>query len=442
MTPLVGLWNRRVFHDRLAEMVQPGAELGVLFIDIDDFKSVNDSLGHAAGDTVLGELARRIGDVLRPTDLAARLGGDEFGIALPGCASPEAVRPIAERLLAMLEMPIAIDGRALKITASVGAATTRDSTDAAALMRDADIAMYQAKRLGKNRVEFYEQGAHEDAALRLRLRTDLEGALAAGQFALVYQPIVELASNRVVGAEALLRWDHPERGRLLPADFLATVEELGLIVPIGRWVVQEACRQLAHWQAELRMRDLFVSVNLSPLQLRDPALADDIEWAIADAGIRPSDLTIEVTESVVLDAASTAGVLERLRADGIRIALDDFGTGFATLSNLARVPLSMIKVDRSFVAALADGSREAAIVENLLHIAASLGLEPVAEGIEESDQRQRLVDMGCRLGQGFLMGFPAEANAVTQLISQGRASGGSERGALLVGAAAPQPRPV
>ena len=332
--------------------------------------------------------------------------------------------------------------RALEITASVGAATTRDSTDAAALMRDADIAMYQAKRLGKNRVEFYEQGAHEDAALRLRLRTDLEGALAAGQFALVYQPIVELATNRVVGAEALLRWDHPDRGRLLPADFLATVEELGLIVPIGRWVVQEACRQLAHWQAELRMRDLFVSVNLSPLQLRDPALADDIEWAIADAGIRPSDLTIEVTESVVLDAASTAGVLERLRADGIRIALDDFGTGFATLSNLARVPLSMIKVDRSFVAALADGSREAAIVENLLHIAASLGLEPVAEGIEESDQRQRLVDMGCRLGQGFLMGFPAEASAVTRLISQGRAPGGSERAALLVGSAAPQPRPV
>jgi EAL domain-containing protein (putative c-di-GMP-specific phosphodiesterase class I) len=283
-------------------------------------------------------------------------------------------------------------------------------------MRNADIAMYMAKRAGKDRVEFYQEGAHEEAVRLLQLRGDLEGALAALQFAILYQPILDLPTNRILGVEALLRWDHPERGRLLPDDFLAMAEELGLIVPIGRWVIAEACRQLAAWQRATGRTDLFVSANVSPLQLRDARFVDDVMVAIARAAIKPEDLTLEVTESAILDADGSAAVLERLRAMGVRIALDDFGTGYATISNLMRVPLDLIKIDRSFVAGLHAGSREAALVENLLRIASALGVEPVAEGIEDREERQLLTDLGCRLGQGFLMSVPAEADIIEHLL--------------------------
>ncbi|MBF6604790.1 MAG: EAL domain-containing protein [Chloroflexi bacterium] len=416
--PLVGLWNRRVFHDRLADMLAIGDErLAALFIDVDDFKRINDTAGHAAGDVVLAELASRIERALRPSDLAARLGGDEFGVILPDCATPDAARAIADRLLLEIAAPITVLGREFTVTASIGVAEAREAADTGSLMRNADIAMYLAKERGKNRVESYEEGAHVDVVRRLQLRTDLEHALAAGQFALVYQPIVDLASGSMVGVEALLRWDHPERGRLNPADFLAMLEEQGRIVPVGRWVVKEACRQLGVWKRRYPTQPLYVSVNLSPLQLRDPATADDIERAIGEAGIAAADLVVEITESVVLDIERSLPILARLRARGVRVALDDFGTGYSTITNLVKVPLDIMKIDQSFIAPLETGGRSAALVENLLQIASSMGVEAIAEGIEVSAQREALVGLGCRLGQGFLMGFPADPSAVTELLS-------------------------
>lgn len=416
--PLVGLWNRRVFHDRLAEMLATGEDhLAALFIDVDDFKRVNDTVGHAAGDVVLAELAHRTEGALRPSDLAARLGGDEFGVILRDCPTQEAALAIAGRLLDQIATPITAGGHSVKITASIGVAHTREASDAETLMYNADIAMYLAKERGKNRVESYEVGAHVEAVRRLQLRTDLEHALAADQFALVYQPIVDLASGSMVGVEALLRWDHPDRGRLAPGEFLAMLEELGLIVPVGHWVVTEACRQLGVWKRSYPMQPLYVSVNLSPLQLRDPATADDIERAIAAAGIDATDLVVEITESVFLDLERSLPILERLRRQGVRVALDDFGTGYSTITNLVKVPLDIMKVDQSFIAPLETGGRSAALVRDLLQIATSMGVEAIAEGIEVSAQRDALVGLGCRLGQGFLLGFPADPSTVTELLS-------------------------
>ena len=426
--PLVGLWNRRVFHDRLAEMLEPGGHhLAALFVDVDDFKSINDTVGHAAGDVVLAELAARIEQALRPSDLAARLGGDEFGVILSDCATREAALVIAERLLDQISAPITTHGREIKITASIGVAHTREAHDVEALMRHADIAMYLAKERGKNRVAAYEEGAHVEAVRRLQLRTDLEHALGADQFALVYQPIVDLVSGSMVGVEALLRWDHPERGRLAPGDFLAMLEEQGLIVPVGRWVVSAACRQLGVWKRRYPTQPLYVSVNLSPLQLRDPATADDIERAIAEAGIEAADLVVEITESVVLDLERSLPILERLRRQGVRIALDDFGTGYSTITNLIKVPLDIMKVDQSFIAPLETGGRSAALVQNLLQIATSMGVEAIAEGIEVSAQRDALVGLGCRLGQGFLIGFPGDPSTVTELLSAQTATSHARR---------------
>ena len=252
---------------------------------------------------------------------------------------------------------------------------------------------------------------------------------------------MDLATGSIAGLEALLRWEHPERGRLGPSEFLGTLEELGLIVPVGRWVMREACRQLGVWK-RIDPRPLYVSVNLSPLQLRDPVTADDIEHAIADAGISPSDLVVEITESVVLDIQRSLPILERLRRKGVRVALDDFGTGYSTITNLMKVPLDIMKVDQSFIAPLEMGGRSAALVENLLQIAASMGVEAIAEGIEVSAQRDALLGLGCRLGQGFLLGFPADPAAVTELLATQTAPRPSGARTRAVVASGPNPEPL
>jgi diguanylate cyclase (GGDEF)-like protein/PAS domain S-box-containing protein len=416
---LTGLANRALFEDRLAHAIaglrQRGSGLSVLFVDLDDFKTVNDSLGHSTGDELLRSVAERLRYNLGGSDTAARLGGDEFGVLLDGPLDTEAVSEAARRLLNALEPPFTIDGRQLSVSASVGIALATGAETMEELMRNADLAMYEAKRRGGAQWRVFEDSMHAVALGRLELGAQLQRAIDDAQFVLQFQPIVRLDDATVIGAEALIRWRHPERGLLAPSQFLSLAEQTGLIVPMGRWALAEACRTLAGWNAS---EEVYLSVNVSMRQLRDPRIVEDVQFALDDAGVAPEQLVLEITESFLAD--ETEGVLQclqRLRAFGVRLAVDDFGTGYSALSYLQRFPIDILKIDRSFVLHARRSSPSLNLVRSIVQLGRSLHLDVVAEGIEDAEQAEELAAMGVPSGQGFYFARPLDPEDFGSLLT-------------------------
>jgi diguanylate cyclase (GGDEF)-like protein len=420
--PLTGLPNRRRFIERLEGVLAARGRqsLAVLFLDLDDFKTVNDSLGHAAGDALLVAVATRLQRQVREEDLAARLGGDEFGIILEGKDAAAAAR-VADRLLAALDEPIEVDGRQLVARASIGIVDgSAPGVSAAQLLSDADIAMYQAKADGKGRVRIYEAGARSALQDRLELESDLREAIGRAELRLDYQPIINLLTRRTVGLEALVRWEHPVRGRLDPDTFVPLAEAAGLIHDLGVWVLREGCRQLAGWRAAIDP-DLVLSVNLSARQLLEPALASTIDAAARDAGVPATALIIEVTESALLeDSDIVLQNLDRIRATGARVAIDDFGTGYSSLSYLSRLPADILKIDRAFVEEL-DRAADRGLAAVVVRLGETLELETIAEGVARPSQLHALRELGCHLAQGYLFSGPLASTAVTAWLTAERA---------------------
>ncbi len=440
--PLTGLPNRTLFTDRLRQALTRAKRreggVAVLFMDLDNFKVVNDSLGHKAGDRLLVATSRRIRPLLRPEDTLARLGGDEFVLLLEGAGAPEAVR-IAERVLKRLREPLSLSGRRFVVAASIGVAVGgANGKRAADLMRDADLAMYRAKRSGKAGVAVFEEAMNAEALERLEMEHDLRRAIEREELRVHYQPQMLLEAGpqgssraagsntvvspgasprepRVAGVEALVRWEHPERGLLPPGRFVPLAEETGLIVPLGEMVLEEACRQAKHWQGRFAADPpLAVCVNLSARQFREPGLAETVSRILGETGLDPACLQLEITETAAMnDAPATVSALEQLRALGVRLVIDDFGTGFSSLSYLQRFPVDHVKVDRSFVADLEEDPEAAALVAGMVDLAHALGIGVIAEGVERAGQLERLETMGCDLAQGyyFSKALPAEAMA-------------------------------
>ena len=425
--PLTGLANRALFTDRLQNALDrrsrrtgPSTPLAVLFLDLDDFKAVNDGLGHAAGDDLLGAIGERLVDCLRAGDTAARVGGDEFAVLLDERVTVRVAEGVARRVLEALREPFTLHGRAMAMRASIGIAVTGSDDveleDADTLLRNADVAMYQAKLKGKGRYEIFAPSMHGAAMARLQLRTDLERALERGELELVYQPIVELAGGEHAGVEALLRWNHAEQGTLVPTTFLAAAEETGLLVPIGRWALETACRQAVAWRANGGWQTAggaqrLMSVNLSVAQLRDPTLVERVRRALVEHELPPGTLVLEITESALLD--DTEERIAQLRAFknlGVLLAIDDFGTGYSSFSYLRRLPIDILKLDRSFVSTIDTRPDDRIVASAILDLGRTLGLRVIAEGIETAAQREVLAELGCELGQGFLFGRPAASH--------------------------------
>jgi diguanylate cyclase (GGDEF)-like protein/PAS domain S-box-containing protein len=418
--PVTGLANRALFADRvghaLRATVRAGSLVAVMFIDLDDFKEVNDSLGHQAGDAVLTEVAKRLERTVRPADTVARFGGDEFAVLLDGVAGSDEAAMIADRLLAELEAPTLVEGKQVYARASIGICISDEdllAQDADELLRNADVAMYMAKRGAKGRYRLFEPAMHERVVERLELRAELESAIERGQLEVYYQPVVRLSAGTEYGVEALLRWHHPTRGLIAPAQFIPLAEETGLIVPIGRWVLNEACRRGAQLQAR-QAEPVRMSVNLSVKQLQSESIVHDVRDALRASKLDPASLVLEITESVMLADADTAVErLHTLKELGVAIAMDDFGTGYSSLSYLSRLPVDILKMDRSFLGGAIDDGLAAAIMA----IGERLGLEVVAEGIERHEQIDALQNIGFDLGQGFLFGKPMPAAELDQHIA-------------------------
>jgi diguanylate cyclase (GGDEF)-like protein/PAS domain S-box-containing protein len=434
--PVTNLPNRALFVERVRHAIgrarREGSGLGVVFLDIDDFKTINDSLGHGAGDAALMDVAKRLSTSIRSSDTAARFGGDEFVVLLEGLDGTGTAAEVAERILDDLRQPLMVAGKELVVRGSIGISILEESSSAGAdeLIRDADAAMYIAKRDGKGGYRLFEPEMHAGVLARLELRADLQRALENGQFELYYQPIVRLADGHVVGMEALLRWRHPERGLVVPGEFIPFAEETGLIVPIGRWVLREACRQAEELQRlSADNESLYMCVNLSVKQLQHSDVISDVQDALSESGLQPQLLTLEITESMLIDDPDIAVVkLNELRALGVRIAMDDFGTGYSSLSYLSRFPVDVIKMDRSFLRP--EATREAVDLSSaVVALGSSLALEVVAEGIELDEQWQRLRELGCELGQGFHFARPMESGHVLDYLagSSVRAEGELEK---------------
>jgi diguanylate cyclase (GGDEF)-like protein len=416
---LTSLPNRTYFADRLAsQFANRSAErlLAVVLIDLDDFKAVNDSYGHETGDAVLIAVGERLRAAIRAGDMAARLGGDEFVIALPACGNPSVPIHLAERILEALADPFDIDGRRLIVHASVGVAVARDDDRTADdVVRNADVAMYLAKGRGKGRIEVFEPSMQAEAALGLQLRTDLAAGIARGDLRLHYQPVVDLRSGRTIGYEALVRWWR--NGRLVaPSEFILTAESSGLIGPLTDWVVDEACRTTADWGAPGDRP--WVSVNLSSSQLVRKDIVPRLGRTLRATGLPPDRLVIEITESSLVEIDVARPAIERLTDIGVRVAIDDFGTGYSALSYLARLPIDIIKIDRSFVVALQQAGPEQAIAAAIIALARQLGLTTIGEGIETAAQLDQLAALGCDLGQGFYLGRPAPDDAPRPVLVQ------------------------
>jgi diguanylate cyclase (GGDEF)-like protein len=421
---LTGLPNRVHFEQRLRQSTaQPRAgerRFAVLFIDLDDFASVNDSLGHAVGDEVLREAGRRLQALAGGGVDAARIGGDSFVLRVDG--GRDAAAALARRVVAAMQQPFVVDGREAHLTCSVGIAVYPEHGEGARLITHADAAMAAAKRSGGAGHAFFAPAPRDPGAVeRLGLLADLRHAVARGELTLLYQPKIDARSGQVMAAEALLRWDHPTRGLVPPAVFVPVAERYGLIGTLGAWVIDDACRQARAWRdAGLRMR---VAVNLSALQLRDETLVDRLLEALQRHGVRPNQLTCEITETVAMsDTAAARRTFERLGAAGIHVSIDDFGTGYSSLAYLRQLPVEELKIDRGFVADLAHSDDARAIVEAVLQMAHALGLRVVAEGVEDAVQRDLLVQMGCDELQGYFFAHPMPAEALTRWALGGTAA--------------------
>jgi diguanylate cyclase (GGDEF)-like protein len=422
---LTGLPNRAMFTELLKAEIESSKRknehmFAVLFLDLDRFKNINDSLGHTHGDLLLVAFAERLERTLRPIDTLARFGGDEFAILLSGMSdATDAVR-VAQRIQDELSQPFVLDKNSAFATASIGIALSASGYDRADdILRDADIAMYRAKENGKARYELFDHGMHARAVSRLQLESDLRQAIEQKEFCVYYQPIVSLQTGRLAGFEALVRWNHPRRGLVSPADFIPVAEETGLIVPIGEWVLNEACAQVRQWQIDSPShRSLSLSVNLSARQVAQPDLLNRIKEALETSKLNPHCLKLEITESVVMENAEAAALMfKQLRALGVQLSIDDFGTGYSSLSYLHRFPLNYLKIDRSFVMRLTTDN-DNAIVRTISTLARNLGMEVIAEGIETEEQYQQLKMLGCEYGQGYLFSRPVGNDAVEHLLAQ------------------------
>lgn len=427
---LTGLANRGLFTERLAAAVQRAKEsdayrFAVFFLDFDRFKTVNDSLGHEAGDLLLKAIARRLEAALALAGaaageaLAARLGGDEFTILIDGPAIAWGPDQFAENLLRLLATPYQLEDRAVHCTASIGLTTSAlryDRADDA--LRDADTAMYGAKAAGKARCVVFDRTMHEAVLDRLEIENDLRHAIERDEMLLHYQPIVSLTDGRVVGFEALARWNHPKRGMIPPLRFIPCCEEIGLIVPVGAWILEQACRQLKIWTSRYpQMGGLTMSVNLSARQLTAPNLVSEVQQAIERTGIAPASLALEITESAMMsDPATCIEVLRELRGVGVKLHLDDFGTGYSSLSSLHQLPLNAVKIDRSFVKNLTERRDYSAVVSAIINLAGHLGMRLIAEGIETADQVTLLQGMYCEFAQGYYFGRPTDAATAEALL--------------------------
>lgn len=412
---LTGLANRALLLDRLEHtglrVGRNGHRYAVLYVDLDGFKPINDTYGHVVGDAVLREIAQRLLLATRRSDTVARLGGDEFAVLIEEQHEAVDAGRVAGRILEHLRRPLTVDGLSMQVTASIGIAYDEDGEAPADVLRDADIAMYLAKREGKDRFEVFEPRMHVAVVERLHLESDLQRALESDELVVHYQPIVTLREQRIVGVEALVRWEHPERGTVSPGTFIPLAEETGQIVTLGRHVLRSACRQLARWRTEVPGADeLTVSVNVSARQFHVGDLVGDVWTALTEAGLPAAALTLELTESaLVTDADRTLRVLEELRALGVRLAIDDFGTGYSSLAYLHRFPVDVLKIDRSFVTSVVNGQQSPALARAIVDLGRSLELTTVAEGIERDVELDQFRELDCTLGQGFLFARPADA---------------------------------
>ena len=423
--PLTGLPNRVLFVDRLehalARLGRQDSLAAILFLDLDHFKLVNDSLGHHVGDELLAAAAPRLKHALRGSDTVARFGGDEFGILLEDIASERDAIDTAERIAATFARPFVLSGSEHFVTTSIGIALATGGERADELIRDADAAMYRAKDRGRARYEVFDEGMRGRAIERLRMENDLRRALERDQLRLEYQPVVSLTNFSLVGVEALLRWHHPDRGEIPPSEFIPIAEENGLIEPIGRWVLENACRQAAQWYgARPDSAPLAMSVNLSAVQVARRTLPEVVRAVLSSSGLDPACLSLEITETVMVrDADGLKDVLHALKALGVRLVLDDFGTGYSSLSYLTRLPLDMLKVDRSFVDGLGNEPRDTAITETIIAMSRALSLDVVAEGVETAEQVNELSRLGCTLAQGFHFSRAVPAREITHALEHG-----------------------
>ncbi len=442
---LTSLPNRVLFLDRLVRCIEYAQRrndfsYAVLFIDLDGFKVVNDSLGHAVGDRLLVEVARRLEQSVRHSDsvgragkslnpdsaehTVARLGGDEFTVLLPDVRDVADSTRVAQRVLETLRKPFVLDGREVYVTASIGVVVSATGYVAAEdVLRDADTALYRAKALGKSRFELFDEVMRDRAIARLQMETDLRRAIERQEFRLYYQPLVRLDGNALVGFEALLRWQHPDLGLLLPEAFIPLAEETGLIVPLGRWVLREACRQLAAWRDHgCAVDDFWIGVNLSSREFQQADLVEYVRTALSDYSLEGRQLEIEITESTAMENAdAVVGRLVQLKASGVSLSIDDFGTGYSSLGYLHRFPIDRLKIDRSFVARMLECGDEdgTPIVRAILALAQHIGIDVVAEGIEHRSQQEMLRALKCHLGQGYLFSRPADAVAALHMLQTG-----------------------